>query len=166
MAADAAGGFVFLVFFGLFCLHLHPSPLPPISSFQPSARLLSVDPVALPPGPCLPSLLRPDQDWGDCAAAPGPGLWAVGKILVFDQQVPVGAEVGGLPEYRLGARGCLLCAVPPSEMRTALWGSLPCLSSGSEWPGEGTVQPLPTQQRKSSEVQGQAGPSGAAGAEV
>lgn len=66
----------------------------------------------------------------------------------------------------MDVHGRLPCAVPPSEMRAALWGSLPCLSSGSEGPGEGTVQPLPTRQQENSDAQGWAGSLGAAGVEV
>lgn len=42
------------------------------------------------PGPCLRNLvLCPDQDLGDSPLpAPGPGFWAVGEILVFNQQNP------------------------------------------------------------------------------
>lgn len=41
--------------------------------------------------PCLQNfVLCPDQDWGDSPLhAPGPGLRAVGEILVFNQQKPL-----------------------------------------------------------------------------
>lgn len=134
---------VFLVF-----LFASPPLTPfPVSSFQPSARLLSVDPVALPPAACLPHFgaqIRtgetsplpqhlPSGGWGDCG---------------FRSTRPSGERKAGC----LSERGALRAA-------DSAPGSPPRLPSGSEWPGEGAARPSPHGSK--AVMPGQAGPAAA-----
>lgn len=80
-AITAGGGFVFFVCFFTFyfaffvCISI-PYPLTPISSFflQPSAKLPSEDPVALPPGSCPALTFLPRPGLGRLHAYPRTGL--------------------------------------------------------------------------------------------
>lgn len=89
-----------MFFFGLFCLHLHPSPLSPFLVFSPLPNSSQWT-----QWPCLQDPVCPHF----CAQI------RTGEILVFDQQVPVGSGRQGLPDCGLGAHGCLLCAVRPQR---------------------------------------------------
>ena len=78
----------------LFCLFVCvPILITPASSFV--LLFFSFSPLPNSPQwsqrPCLQNfVLCPDQDWGDSPLhAQGPGLRAVGEILVFNQQKPL-----------------------------------------------------------------------------
>lgn len=92
MADITAGGLCPFFFFNVLPFSFaSPSvtPSPPFPVFlQPSARLPSADPAALPSGSVLSSSLFPDQDWGDSATCPGPGLLGGWGIPVFNQHKP------------------------------------------------------------------------------
>lgn len=134
---------VFLVFF--VCLSV-PHPLPPFLVFSPLPDSSQWTQWPCLQDPVLPSLLRPDQDWGDCRC---PRTWPLGSWEEFgfwSTQAPVRSESrgrgGGLSD--IGWVPTAACSVLCRPQRCGQHsGCLPCLSLGSEWPGKGTAQPPP-----------------------
>ena len=140
----------------LFCFFFSFSPLP--NSPQRSQR------------PCLqnlvlPSPLCPDQDWGDSPLLPGPGLRAVGEILVFNQQKPLaGPKRGAVGPTWIsdwGAHGslplrCCSCQRLPSGGRPvdSTLCRLPCPVVRS---GAASGRPAPFSVRKAVKSQGLGG---------
>lgn len=99
----------------------------------PSALLTSAVLAALPPGsrPALTFVNRPGLG-SLSSACPGPGLWAVGEIPVFNRyKAPVRGKA-----WSRGARGQPASAQLPLSEAAFL-----ALSSGSEWPGGGSLAP-------------------------
>lgn len=147
------GAFSFLFFFSnflfcLFCLCPHPSPPSPPFPVFPSA--LCQTHLSGPHGPAsrIPSCphlcYRPGLG-SLSSACPGPGIWAVGEIPVFNQhKAPVRGEA-----WSHGARG-----QPTSAQLLLSEAAFLALSSGSEWPGGGQSGPLLLWGRKSNNVQG------------
>lgn len=163
--------FFFNCLFCLFCLHLLPSSLQP--HFQFFSSILCQTPLSGPSGPASGVLacsrLRAQIRAGETPwPAPEPGLWAVGEILVFNQQAPVGSKggVGGLPEFLARCPQLPASALCRPQTVDSTWGSFHACHQAPSGLARGQSSPLLTQGQKSSDAQGQAGPVGAVGAEV
>lgn len=163
--------FFFLTFyFAFFVCISFPHLCSPMSSFflQSSAKLPSADPAALPPESWSALPFVPRSGLGGSPAAPGPGLWAVGKIVVFNQQAPVGNKggVGGLPEFLAKCPHLPASALCRPRRVDSTSGSFHACHQAPSGLARGQSSPLLTQGQKSNNAQGQAGPLGAVGAEV
>ena len=143
---------LFLFFLQLFilpCLFVSPSltSFPPFPVF-PSA--LCQTRLSGPRGPTsrtpsCPHLCHRPGLGSLSSACPGPGLWAVGEIPVFNRhKAPVRGKA-----WSHGARG-----QPTSAQLILSEAAFLALSSGSEWPGGGQSGPLLLWGQKSNNVQG------------
>ena len=134
-AAITAGGFFFFCstfYFAFFVCVPIPHLLPLISSFPLSPPHLSGPRGPASRIPSCPHLCYRPGLGSLSSACPGPGLWAVGEIPVFNRhKAPVRGEA-----WSRGARGQPASAQLPLSEAAFL-----ALSSGSEWPGGGSPAP-------------------------
>lgn len=155
--------FFFNCLFCLFCLHLLPSSLQPY--FQFFSSVLCQTPLSGPSGPASRVLAcshlgvqirAGETPW----PAPGLGLWAVGKILVFNQQAPVGSKggVGGLPEFLARCPQLPASALCRPQRVDSTWDSFYACHQAPGCLARGQSSPPLTQGQKSNNVQGQEGP--------